>query len=70
MDGVVGVTQNAIPSGANFTYQFEVESTQSGTFWSISYHSTLSNPALLTYCTQGIIHTLNSSVPMGSMEVW
>lgn len=33
MDGVVGVTQKAIPAGAEFTYQFDISSTQAGTFW-------------------------------------
>jgi FtsP/CotA-like multicopper oxidase with cupredoxin domain len=33
MDGVVGVTQKAIPAGEQFTYKFEISKTQSGTFW-------------------------------------
>ena len=33
MDGVVGVTQKAIPAGEEFTYKFEISKTQSGTFW-------------------------------------
>ncbi|KAH8802618.1 laccase iv [Xylogone sp. PMI_703] len=36
MDGVVGVTQNAIPAGSSFTYEFRIDDTQTGTFW---YHS-------------------------------
>jgi FtsP/CotA-like multicopper oxidase with cupredoxin domain len=33
MDGVVGVTQKAIPAGGEFTYKFEISKAQSGTFW-------------------------------------
>ncbi len=33
MDGVVGVTQRAIPPGQSFTYAFTVGSDQAGTFW-------------------------------------
>jgi hypothetical protein len=33
MDGAVGITQNAIPSGTNFTYKFKIASDQAGTFW-------------------------------------
>ncbi|PMD41239.1 multicopper oxidase [Hyaloscypha variabilis F] len=36
MDGVVGVTQKAIPSGEDFTYEFDISGKQAGTFW---YHS-------------------------------
>ena len=35
MDGVTGITQCAIPPGANFTYEFKLTE-QRGTFW---YHS-------------------------------
>ena len=39
MDGVVGITQKAIPSGEEFTYEFEISSTQAGTFWLVlPYH--------------------------------
>jgi hypothetical protein len=33
MDGVVGVTQNAISPGATLAYKFQIEETQAGTFW-------------------------------------
>ena len=33
MDGVVGITQKAIPVGEDFTYKFVISKTQSGTFW-------------------------------------
>jgi FtsP/CotA-like multicopper oxidase with cupredoxin domain len=33
MDGVVGVTQKAIPAGENFNYRFDMSNTQAGTFW-------------------------------------
>jgi FtsP/CotA-like multicopper oxidase with cupredoxin domain len=33
MDGVVGVTQKAIPAGEAFTYEFQISNTQAGTFW-------------------------------------
>ncbi|KUJ18043.1 uncharacterized protein LY89DRAFT_696478 [Mollisia scopiformis] len=36
MDGVVGITQDAIPAGEGFTYRYDLSSTQAGTFW---YHS-------------------------------
>ena len=36
MDGVVGLTQCAIPPSANFTYRFRIQESQSGTFW---YHA-------------------------------
>ena len=36
MDGVAGVTQCAIPPGAQFVYNFTIPSHQSGTFW---YHA-------------------------------
>ncbi|RFU31596.1 hypothetical protein B7463_g4715, partial [Scytalidium lignicola] len=36
MDGVVGVTQIAIPARSTFTYEFQISDTQIGTFW---YHS-------------------------------
>ncbi|KAF8854167.1 hypothetical protein BDZ45DRAFT_716300 [Acephala macrosclerotiorum] len=36
MDGVVGITQNAIPAEEEFKYRFELSSSQAGTFW---YHS-------------------------------
>lgn len=36
MDGVVGVTQCAIPPGSSFTYNVTIPADQSGTFW---YHS-------------------------------
>lgn len=36
MDGAVGVTQCAIPGGKNFTYNFDIDKTQHGTFW---YHA-------------------------------
>ena len=35
MDGVVGVTQKAVPAGGNFVYQFKISDTQAGTFWYI-----------------------------------
>ncbi len=38
MDGVMGVSQCAIPPGGNFTYEFTIVD-QRGTFW---YHSHLS----------------------------
>jgi len=33
MDGAVGFTQCAIPAGQDFTYEFDVDREQSGTFW-------------------------------------
>jgi iron transport multicopper oxidase len=33
MDGVVGFTQCPIPTNASFTYKFDIDSDQSGTFW-------------------------------------
>lgn len=33
MDGTVGITQNAIIPGSKFTYRFQIESSQAGTFW-------------------------------------
>lgn len=33
MDGAVGITQCPIPGGKSFTYNFEVDENQSGTFW-------------------------------------
>ncbi|PHH92493.1 hypothetical protein CDD83_7130 [Cordyceps sp. RAO-2017] len=36
MDGVVGLTQCAIPPSQNFTYRFRIDEQQSGTFW---YHA-------------------------------
>lgn len=36
MDGAVGLTQDAIPAGASFTYNFTISDDQSGTFW---YHA-------------------------------
>ncbi|KAH8696228.1 multicopper oxidase-domain-containing protein [Talaromyces proteolyticus] len=36
MDGVVGLTQCAIGPSENFTYQFRIDESQSGTFW---YHA-------------------------------
>ena len=33
MDGVVGITQRAIPPGGNFTYTVPVSPDQAGTFW-------------------------------------
>ena len=36
MDGVVGVTQKAIPAGEEFAYQFDISSSQSGTFWCVT----------------------------------
>lgn len=36
MDGVVGITQCAIPLGGSFTYRFRIAGSQSGTFW---YHA-------------------------------
>lgn len=38
MDGVVGVSQCAIPPGGSFTYEFQVVD-QGGTYW---YHSHMS----------------------------
>jgi FtsP/CotA-like multicopper oxidase with cupredoxin domain len=36
MDGAVGMTQDAIPPGRNFTYHFQIAEEQAGTFW---YHA-------------------------------
>jgi FtsP/CotA-like multicopper oxidase with cupredoxin domain len=36
MDGAVGFTQCPIPKGKDFTYEFQIDSAQSGTFW---YHA-------------------------------
>ena len=36
MDGAVGFTQCPIPEGGNFTYEFQIDDLQSGTFW---YHA-------------------------------
>ena len=36
MDGAVGFTQCPIRKGGNFTYEFKIDETQSGTFW---YHA-------------------------------
>ncbi len=36
MDGAIGFTQCAIPSGGNFTYNFTIDEDQHGTFW---YHA-------------------------------
>lgn len=36
MDGAVGITQNSIQPGSNFTYDFNIEEHQHGTFW---YHA-------------------------------
>lgn len=36
MDGVAGVTQCPIPPSQSFVYDFNISSSQSGTFW---YHS-------------------------------
>jgi FtsP/CotA-like multicopper oxidase with cupredoxin domain len=36
VDGGVGFTQCAIPPGCNFTYEFQIDDDQAGTFW---YHS-------------------------------
>lgn len=36
MDGVVGITQNPIMPGESFVYDFELETSQHGTFW---YHA-------------------------------
>jgi len=33
MDGVVGLTQCAIPSKESFTYRFRIPDDQAGTFW-------------------------------------
>lgn len=33
MDGVVGITQDAIPAGHDFTYKFQLSEIQAGTFW-------------------------------------
>jgi FtsP/CotA-like multicopper oxidase with cupredoxin domain len=33
MDGTVGITQTAILPGSEFTYRFEIENDQAGTFW-------------------------------------
>jgi iron transport multicopper oxidase len=33
MDGVVGFTQCPIPPNASFTYKFDIDGDQSGTFW-------------------------------------
>jgi FtsP/CotA-like multicopper oxidase with cupredoxin domain len=36
MDGAVGFTQCPIPVGGNFTYEFQIDEDQHGTFW---YHA-------------------------------
>ena len=33
MDGVVGITQKAIAPGSEFTYKFQIDHKQTGTFW-------------------------------------
>lgn len=33
MDGVVALTQCAIPAAANLTYRFRIDDSQSGTYW-------------------------------------
>lgn len=33
MDGAVGFTQCAIPPGSNFTFEFQIDDNQAGTFW-------------------------------------
>ena len=33
MDGVVGITQDPIQSGGNFSYEFVIDKDQAGTFW-------------------------------------
>jgi FtsP/CotA-like multicopper oxidase with cupredoxin domain len=48
MDGVIGITQKAIPAGEDFTYKFEISKTQSGTFWSVFVFN--SPMASLTSC--------------------
>lgn len=37
MDGTVGVTQTAISPGSEFTYRFEIENDQAGTFWWVRF---------------------------------
>lgn len=33
MDGVVGITQDAVPAGEVFTYHFNLSDARAGTFW-------------------------------------
>jgi FtsP/CotA-like multicopper oxidase with cupredoxin domain len=36
MDGAVGFTQCPIPPNRNFTYRFNIDSDQTGTFWYVT----------------------------------
>lgn len=58
MDGVAGVTQNAVPVGGEFTYRFVAE--QSGSYW---YHShQVSNPQVAGGLLGSLVVTPKSGV--------
>jgi cytochrome c2 len=68
MDGVVGVTQRAIPVEEDFKYEFDISSTQAGTFW---YAQTLPDfRGSNTDEFSGTIPTQHFSEAMVSTEVW
>jgi FtsP/CotA-like multicopper oxidase with cupredoxin domain len=58
MDGVAGVTQNAVPVGGEFTYRFVAE--QAGTYW---YHShQVSNPQVAGGLLGSLVVTPKSGI--------
>jgi FtsP/CotA-like multicopper oxidase with cupredoxin domain len=58
MDGVAGVTQDAVPVGGSFTYRFVAE--QAGTFW---YHShQVSNPQVAGGLLGSLVVLPNSGI--------
>jgi FtsP/CotA-like multicopper oxidase with cupredoxin domain len=67
MDGVVGVTQKAIPSGEDFTYEFDISGKQAGTFWLAQPCHHLKFAALTS--SSGIILIQNFSGAMVSTGV-
>jgi Multicopper oxidase len=67
MDGVVGVTQQAILPGEDFTYDFVISNTQAGTFW---YSGSGNCKEDITDTTSGIILTQSFSEVMVCMAAW
>ena len=65
MDGVAGVTQDAVPVGGEFTYRFVAE--QAGTFW---YHShQVSNPQVAGGLLGSLVVTPKSGIAQ-QVDVW